>query len=84
LLEDNQQYPIFHAERINTRYSQSVLLAILDTPTISVKVLLPKRYGDVVSEEDLQVMNTKHVELYLIYKGTCPKTYSYILEVRRQ
>ena len=37
-LEHDQQYPIVHAERINTRYAQSILLAILDFPTISVKV----------------------------------------------
>ena len=35
-LEPDQCYPIVHAERINTRYGQSVLLAILDSPTNSV------------------------------------------------
>ena len=65
-LEHDQQYPIVHAERINTRYGQSVLLAILDSPSTSVKAFLPKRYGDVVSGEDLQVINPKRVTLYLI------------------
>ena len=65
-LEPDQQYPIVHAERINTRYCQSVLLAILDSPTTSVKVFLPRRYGDVVSDEDLQFINSKRVALYLI------------------
>jgi len=37
-LEPDQQYPIVHAERLNTRYGLSVLLAILDSPTTSVKV----------------------------------------------
>ena len=45
---------------------------------------LSKRYGDVLSEEDLQVINSECVALYLIYKGTCPKTNSRILERRRQ
>ena len=54
-LEPNQQYPIDHAERINSLYGQSVLLGILDSPTSSVKIFLPKRYGDDVSEVDLQV-----------------------------
>jgi len=58
-LESDQQYPIVHVERINTRYGQSVLLAILDSSTSSVKVFLQKRYGDVVSDEDLQVINSK-------------------------
>jgi hypothetical protein len=30
-LEHNQEYPIVHAESINTRYGQGVLLAILDS-----------------------------------------------------
>ena len=83
-LEPDQQYPIVHAERINTRYGQSVLLDILDSPTTSVKVLLPKRYGDVLSDEDLQVINSKRVTLYLISKGTCLKSNSYILELKRK
>jgi len=47
-----------------------------------VKIFLPKRYSDVVLEEELEVINSKRVILYLIYKGTCPKTNSYILEMK--
>ena len=36
-LVPDQQYPIVHAGRINTRYFQSVLLAVLDSPNTSVK-----------------------------------------------
>ena len=42
-LEPDEQYPIAHAERINTRYWQSVLSAFLDVPTKSVKFFLQKR-----------------------------------------
>ena len=52
-LELEQLYPIVGAERKNTRYCQSVLLAILDSATTSVKIFLPKRYGSVVSTEGL-------------------------------
>ena len=83
-LEPDQQYPIVHAERINTRYGQSVLLTILDSPNTSVKFFLPRRYGDMVSDEELQVINSKRVTLYLIYMGTCPKLNSYVLEPKRQ
>jgi hypothetical protein len=44
-LESDRAYPIVHAERINTRYVQSVLVAIMDSPSGSVKVFLPRRYG---------------------------------------
>ena len=83
-LEHDQQYPIVHAERINTRSGQSVQLTILDSPSTSVKAFLPKRYGDVVSDEALQFINSKRVTIYLIYKENCPKSNSYILEMKRK
>ena len=45
-LEPDRTYPIVHAERVTTRYVQSVLVAIMDSPSSSVKVFLPRRYGD--------------------------------------
>jgi len=63
--EPDRSYPIMHADRINTRYGQSVLVAIMDSPTSSVKGFLPSRYGDVVSE-DLDAINSQRVALLLI------------------
>ena len=37
-----------------------------------------------VSDEDLEAINTQRVALLLIYKGTCPRSNSYILELKRQ
>jgi hypothetical protein len=68
-LHADHQYPIVHAERVNTRYVYSVLLAILDSPTTSVKLFLPKRYCDVVSDEDIEYIDSKRLLLYLICKG---------------
>ena len=48
-LEPEHVYPIVHAERMNKRYGQSILVGIMDSATSSVKVFLPRRYGDVVS-----------------------------------
>ena len=73
-----------HAERVTTRYGLSVLVAIMDSPSSSVKVFLPRRYGDVVTDEDLEAINTQRVALLLLYKGTCPRSNSYILEHKRQ
>ena len=73
-----------HAERVTTRYGQSVLVAIMDTPSCSVKVFLPRRYGDVVSDEDLEATNTQRVALLLLYKGTFPRSNSYFVELKRQ
>ena len=46
-LEPDQQYPIVHAKHINTRYGQSVLLAILQSPTTSGRSFY--RNGTVIS-----------------------------------
>ena len=83
-LRPDQQYPVVHAERVNTRYGPSVLLAILENSTFSMKFFLPKRYCEVVSDEDTEVINSGRVLLYLVYKGTCPKSNSCVLELQRQ
>jgi hypothetical protein len=83
-LETDRAYPIVHAERTNMRYGQNVLVTITDSPNSSAKFFLPRLYGDVVSEEDLDAVNSQRLALILIYKGTCPRSNSYILELKRQ
>ena len=83
-LEPERPYPLLHAGRINMRYGQSILFAIMYSPTSSVKGFLPRLYGDLVSEEDLEAINSQRVALLLVYKGTCPRSNSYILELRTQ
>jgi len=56
----------------------------MDSPSSSVKVFLLRRYGDVVSDEDLEAINTQRVALLLMYKGTRSRYNSYILELKRQ
>jgi len=53
----------------------------MDSPTSSVKFFLPRRYDDVVS--DLEATISQRVALLLIYKGTCPRSNSCILELKR-
>jgi len=79
-----QEYPVVHAERVNTRHVRSVLLAIIENSNNSVKVFLPSRYGEVVSDVDIEDINSHRVLLYLIYKGTCSKSNSYVLEIHYQ
>ena len=83
-LEPNRPYPIVHAERITTRYGQSLSVAVMDSQSSSVKFFLRRRYGDVVSVEDLEAINSQRVALLLMYKGTCPRSNTYILELKRQ
>jgi len=66
-LQTDQQYYIVHAERVNTSYVYSVLLAKMDSPTNKVKLFLSKRHGD-VSEGNTDDINSQRVIQYLIYK----------------
>ena len=59
-LEIDCAYHIVRAVRINMRYGDSVLVGITDSTTSSVKVFLPKRYGDVVSNEDSEAINIQY------------------------
>jgi len=58
-LEINKLYPIFHAKRSTTKYGQTVLLSIRVSETSIVQVFLPKRYGAVISDDDMNKVNSK-------------------------
>jgi hypothetical protein len=80
-LEVDKKYPIVRAERANTRFGETVLLSIQDSSSVIFKAFLPKRFASVFSDEDINSINTGKGSLNLIYKGTCGKTKSYILEI---
>ena len=67
-LRMDQQYPVVHTERLNTFYDLNVLLAIIENPTTSVEVFLPKRYVEVLSDEDIGDISSR-VLLNRFYKG---------------
>jgi len=56
-------------------------MTLLESPQTFVKVFLPRRYGSLLSEDDLHSINVKLVSLSLIYLGTNPASNSYILEI---
>ena len=78
-MEVNKKYPIIGAELITTKFGPTVLMRIKEQPTKVVKVYLPKRYSAIVSDEDIELINSREVSLNLLYKGTCEKTNSYNL-----
>ena len=79
-LESNKLYPIFRAE-ITTKYGPTVLLTLRVSETGIVQVFLPKRYSDVMSDEDMDSINSKAVSLHLVYKGVCEISKSYLLAI---
>ena len=63
-LEPHKVYPIIRAKRIPTKYGLSVVLNLRTAETNIVQVFLPKRYSDVVSEADINAINSKAVSMH--------------------
>jgi len=81
-LDVNMKYPIERADWITTRFGDTVLLSIRDTAADRLhKVFLPQRYGAAFKDEDIQSINERTVDLWLVSKGKCPKTNAYQLAV---
>jgi len=80
-LEVDTKYPIEHADRVTTRFGDTVL-SIRDSASDRLhKVFLPQRYGAAFKNENLQAINEGTVDLWLVSKGKCPKTNAYQLAV---
>jgi len=76
------KYPIEGADRITTRFGDTVLLSIRETVADRLhNVFLPQRYGAAFKDEDIQSINEGTVDLWLVSKGKCPKTNAYQLAV---
>jgi len=50
----NILYPIVRAKPINTKFEPTILLSIRESDENIVQIFLPKRYGDVVYDDDIK------------------------------
>jgi len=50
----NRLYPFVRAKRINTKCGPTFLLSILECDEKLVQIFLPKRYANVVLDEDME------------------------------
>ena len=80
-LEPHKRYPIIRAKRLSTKFRVSVVFTLRRSETHIVQVCLPQRYIDVVTDADLQSINSGSVNLNLVYKGVCDSTKAYLLVV---
>ena len=80
-LEPHKLYAIIRAKRIPTKYGLSVVLTLRIAETNIVQVFLPKRYSEVMSDSDIDDINSKVVSLHLVYKGVCKSSKSYVLAI---
>jgi len=76
----NRPYPIVRAKHI-TKFGSTVLLSIQDTAEHIVQIFLLRRYASVVSDEDMDKINSRSIYLNLVYKGMCERTKSYLLAI---
>jgi len=65
--------------RRSTRSFEGV--SVEDSPEQLVKVFLPNRYSVLYTDDDIECIKSKVVELHLIYKGTCQNTKSHKLGI---
>jgi len=77
----NMSYPIVRAKRINTKFVSTILLSIRDSDVNIVQIFLPKLYSDVVSDYDMEKINSKAVYLNLVYKDNCDTSKMYFLAI---
>jgi len=81
-LDTDKKYPIISAKRITTKFGPTVLLTIHDSDSAAaLQIFLPKRYSEVISDDDIDKRNKNSVSLNLIYKCTCPKSRTYFLAI---
>jgi hypothetical protein len=77
-LDTDRPYPITHAKHIDTRFGPAILLSIRDSE-FTLKVFLPRRYSEVVTDEDIESFN--RAKLYLVYRGVCEQTNGFLLSI---
>ena len=82
-LEPHTKYPITRAKRISTKYGLSVVLTLRGPDSGVVQVFLPQRYSDVMTEADMESINTKEVALLLVYNGVCESSKAYLLAIEQ-
>jgi len=68
-LEPHKRHPVIRAKRLSTKYGMSVVFTLRNSDTSVVQVFLPQRYSDVVTDADIQSINSECVDLNLVYKG---------------
>jgi len=68
-LEPHKFYPILRANGISIKYGPTMVLTIRISEASVVQVFLPKRYSDVMSDADMDSIDSKAVALHLVLRG---------------
>ena len=81
-LEENRKYPIEHADRVTTRFGETILLSIRDVAADRLcKAFLPPHYTAVFKDDDVLAINDGFAVWHLISKGRIPDSNAYQLAI---
>jgi formylmethanofuran dehydrogenase subunit D len=70
-LDPNRKYRILRAKRLTTRFGPTVVLTIRDSMEAPAQVFMPRRYSDVVTDDNIEPINSNAVFLHFVYRGVC-------------
>jgi len=70
-LDLNRKYRILRAKRLTKRFGPTVVLTIRGEGAAPAQIFLPRRYSDVITDTDIEQINSSAVLLHLIHKGVC-------------
>ena len=65
----DRRYPILEGYRADTRYGPTVILKLSETEDNTLKICLPKRYVDVLTDQDITDLNSSPPQYDLVSKG---------------
>jgi hypothetical protein len=80
-LDTEKPYPIQHAQRVGIRFGPTILMSIRDSEFTLKKLFLPRRYSEVITDEDIDRINSGRARLYLVYSGVCAQTNGFLLSI---
>jgi len=66
-LDLNRKYRILRAKGLTTRFGPTVLLTIRGEGAAPCQIFLPRRYSHVITDTDIEQINSNAVFLHLVY-----------------
>jgi hypothetical protein len=58
-----------------------VVLTVKGEDAAPAQMFLPRRYSDVISDTDIEQINSNAVFLHLVFNDVCPTTKAYLLAI---
>jgi hypothetical protein len=78
-LQKDKQYRNTNAVRVNSKYGQSIVVAVEDEANTAYRVYLPKRYFSVFTDKEIQEIYQEKINLLLAYERKCEKSEAFPL-----